>query len=376
MKALYLLLTAVLAVPALAQDSAAPQPSPASIPNQPPQLPPAMPTPPAAGLPPGATAVASPALNFQKYAPYMAIITGDQSAGSGFIAAFEGGCYLFTNTHVLSGNSRVTAKLLNGKPIALNGVAAADDYDISAFPQTTVTSGGIEILKDLDQNVAIGDDVVVLGNSMGASVVTEIAGKVTGLGPELVEVDAKFVAGNSGSPIIHVKTGKAIAIATFSMMRKMENFGKDSQFNSVERRFGYRLDNISGWRNMTWQAFTKEATAVAAVEKRTEDLWNLATDIAQNQRIADWEVHMRKGNSLAPVILEYQKAISVSDLSPSAFTDAKRKLLFWINREVQKDMGSPMYASFAPYNKKLIEEQKDYREKLSLFFNQVEANLK
>ncbi len=50
---------------------------------------------------------------------------------------------------------------------------------------------------------------------------------------------------------------------------------------------------------------------------------------------------MRKGNSLAPVITEYQKAISVSDLSPSAFTDAKRKLLFWINREVQKDMGAP-----------------------------------
>ncbi len=359
-------------IPVLAQDTSAPQPSPASTPAQPPQLPA---TPPAAGLLPGQSA-ASPALNFQQYAPYMAIIIGDQSAGSGFIASYEGGHYLFTNTHVIRGNTRVTAKLLNGKPIALNGVAVADNYDISAFPQTTVTSGGIEILKDIDQNVAIGDDVVVLGNSLGAAVVTEIAGKVTGIGPELIEVDAKFVAGNSGSPIIHVKTGKAIAIATFTMMRKMENFGRDSQFNSVERRFGYRLDNIGGWRNMTWQAFTKEAAAVAALEKRTEDLWNLAADIARHQRISDWDVHMQRGNSLAPVITEYQKAISVQDLSPSAFTDAKRKLLFWINREVQKDMASPAYASFAPYNKKLIEEQKDYRDKLSQFFNQVEANLK
>ncbi len=78
---------------------------------------------------------------------------------------------------MLSGNSRVTAKLLNGKPIALNGVAVADTCDISAFPQTTVTSGGIEILKDIDQNVAIGDEVVVLATASEPPVITEIRGR-------------------------------------------------------------------------------------------------------------------------------------------------------------------------------------------------------
>lgn len=374
MKALTTLLAAAISIPAMAQD-ATPQPSPASIPAQVPELPSAPADPGKAQIPGALTAATPAALNFQQYAPYMAIITGDQSVGSGFIAAYEGGYYLFTNTHVLSSNSRVTAKLLNGKPIALNGVAVADSYDISALPQTTVTSG-IEILKDIDQNVAIGDDVIVLGNSLGAAVVTEITGKVTGVGPELIEVDAKFVAGNSGSPIIHVKTGKAIAIATFTMMRKMENFGKDSQFNSVERRFGYRLDNIGGWRNMTWQNFTKEATVVNAIAKRTEDIWNLAADISENNAVKEWGTHTQRGNSLSSVISDYKKAITMPNLGQSGATDAKRKLLFWISREVKKDFPVQNVASFSAYNKKLIEEQKEHRETLAKFFEQLEASIK
>ncbi len=42
-------------------------------------------------------------------------------------------------------------------------------------------------------------------------------GRSRGSDRALVEVDAKFVEGNSGSPIIHVKTGKVIGIATFAL---------------------------------------------------------------------------------------------------------------------------------------------------------------
>lgn len=236
-----LLLCVISAVPSRAQDlvpPSTPGSSPASIPTAPPPPPGLADSPATAGpgqTPAAANAAPTPSI-FQMYAPYLVIIEGDKGAGSGFLATYEGGLYVFTNTHVLSGNNKFSVRLLKGAPITTNGLSVADAYDITALSQTTVTTGGVEILKDIDKNVAIGDDVVVLGNSLGAAVVTEITGKVTGIGPELVEVDAKFVAGNSGSPIIHVKTGKAIAIATFTMIRKIENFGKDSQFNSVERR--------------------------------------------------------------------------------------------------------------------------------------------
>ena len=376
-----LLLCAISALPSRAQDlvpPATPEPSPASIPTAPPPPGPApSPAPAAPEQTPAATANAAPTPSiFQMYAPYLVIIEGDKGAGSGFLAAYEGGLYVFTNTHVLSGNSKFSVRLLKGTPITTNGLSVADAYDISALPQTTVTTGGVEILKDIDKNVAIGDDVVVLGNSLGAAVVTEITGKVTGIGPELVEVDAKFVAGNSGSPIIHVKTGKAIAIATFTMIRKMENFGKDSQFNSVERRFGYRLDNISGWRNMTWPTFTREAAVVNAIAKRTEDIWNLAADISEHNAIKEWGTHTQRGNSLASMVTEYRQIITAPNLGQSGATDAKRKLLFWISREVKKDFPVQNVASFSAYSKKLIEEQKEHRDVLAKFFEQLEATIK
>ncbi len=326
-------------------------------------------------LPPPAPA--APVISdFQIFAPYLAILEGDKSAGSGFIAAYQGSQYLFTNTHVLGGNTRLAARLLDGTPIVTTGLSVADDYDVAAFPQTTVKKGGIEILDNVEKNVSLGDDVVVLGNSLGAAVVTKITGKVTGIGPELIEVDAKFVAGNSGSPIIHLKTGKAIGIATFSMIRKMDKFGKDSQFNSVERRFGYRLDNIGKWRNTTWQAFSREAATIAVVTKRTEDIWNLAADLSHNNRIQDWARHTQQENALAGVLTEYHRTLETPSVSKSEVTEAGRKLLFWINREIKKDFPNPAHANFSAFNKKVLKEQKEYRDMLAQFFDQVEDGLR
>src|SRR6185312_7757504 len=98
-------------------------------------------------------------------------------------------------------------------------LGVAEDRDILVATQKTFTDG-IEASEAVDKDVSIGDAVVVLGNSQGRNVVTEIEGKVTGVGPELIEVDAKFVPGNSGSPIIHVKSGKVIGVATFVTVRQ------------------------------------------------------------------------------------------------------------------------------------------------------------
>lgn len=78
MKALITLLAAAISIPAMAQD-ATPQPSPASIPAQVPELPSAPADPGKAQIPGALTAATPAALNFQQYAPYMAIITGDQA---------------------------------------------------------------------------------------------------------------------------------------------------------------------------------------------------------------------------------------------------------------------------------------------------------
>ena len=76
-------------------------------------------------------------------------------------------------------------------------------------------------MDHVDENASIDDDVVVLGNAEGGGVINTIKGKIVGVGPNLVEVDAAFVPGNSGSPIIHLKTGKVIGVATYLIIAQI-----------------------------------------------------------------------------------------------------------------------------------------------------------
>jgi len=185
------------------------------------------------------------------------IVEGDEGAGSGSIINIKGNPLIVTNVHVLSGNAHPRFQLLNAHQVVPETLGIPDDRDICVATQRQVQEG-LEASSSVDTEVTIGDDVIVLGNSLGSHVVTEIKGKVVGLGPNLVETDAKFVKGNSGSPIIHVKTGKVIAIATFAVVRKLDDLSRDSQFNQV-RRFGYRLDTIGKWKFVTPQAFAEES---------------------------------------------------------------------------------------------------------------------
>lgn len=303
------------------------------------------------------------------------LIEGDKGRGSGFIATYLDKPFLFTNTHVLSGNTQVKARSLSGKEIVVKGVSMAEARDVSLLPQETVPEG-MEILKDMDTEVSIGDDVVVLGNSLGSGVVTEIAGKVTGVGPDLVEVDAKFVSGNSGSPIIHVKTGKVIGIATYATLRKMEGFGEDSKFNNVERYFAYRLDNINSWRNVTWPAFAKEAGSVEAIHSNTADMWRLAEDIAKDGKINDWNVHTQRDNAVAVHVSTFQKIANSRGLASKEYLEAKKKLLYWLKIEMKKDFNNFNYAGYTQYHRERINSDKADREIIRQYFDYLEKDLR
>jgi Trypsin-like peptidase domain len=218
-----------------------------------------------------------------QYTKSLVIVEGDSGVGSGSIIKFKGNSLIVTNAHVLSGNRSVKFRLLNSRELKAETIGTPYDRDILVAKQNQVTEG-LEASETVDADVAIGDEVVVLGNSQGSSVVTEIKGKVSGIGPDLIEVDAKFVLGNSGSPIIHVKTGKVIAIATFVTIRKLDTISRDSQFKQV-RRFGYRLDTISKWHFLPPEKFLAEGVYIAQAKRRNDDLLMLAQDLSKNMRV-------------------------------------------------------------------------------------------
>jgi S1-C subfamily serine protease len=176
------------------------------------------------------------ATRFEEVKDKLVVIVCGEKAGSGFIVRDGGRPYLFTNAHVVQ-RGAVIAHRLDGTRLMLGPRDEAVGRDMVRFALDESLPA-----FDLAAGVPdIGDPAVVLGNSDGRGVVTEIRGKVIGVGPREIEVDAAFVIGNSGSPVLD-RHGRVIGIATYLRdCRDDADWSKtNTRFNGI-RRFALRL---------------------------------------------------------------------------------------------------------------------------------------
>jgi hypothetical protein len=202
----------------------------------------------------------------------LVIIKGNLSEGTGFIVKKNGQLCVVTNQHVLSGNSNFTVTGVDGTKYPTDGALfGAVDYDV-AMLRIPAADNFIAIDDTADATAKIDDPVIVLGNAEGGDVITQTTGKVLGIGPELVEVDAKFVHGNSGSPIIDNTTHKVIGIATYVKKDYTPDELQQAANAPQLRWFGYRLDTIKQWEAIDWARFSSEADRLAEIEDRTGSL--------------------------------------------------------------------------------------------------------
>lgn len=346
-------------------------------------IPPAAPPPPPLPLPGVTPAAATPVpsqtasadavarsnAGVSHYAKWLLIAEGEEGLGSASVIMFRGAPTIVTNAHVMSGNPNVKFRSLNSTTVRYSDLSLSQDYDLAALKQGDLPDG-IPMLEDVDKSAAIGDDVVVLGNSQGSSVVTEIPGKINGIGPDLIEVDAKFVEGNSGSPIIHVKTGKVIAIATFATLRKLSALGKDSQFTEV-RRFGYRLDTATRWERPVLAHFATEAETLRQLRKTTDALHSLAVDIFNNGAVT-LGIHQQSDNPLRIPTNQYLQVVdSRTKLSPSDFYEAKQRYLRSALSVASTDIQHLDASQFCAYHRRKVDEEREVRKFLAKKFTEL-----
>ena len=315
-----------------------------------------------------ATAEVVKIANFGELAKCLAVVEGDEGAGSGFLLHYKGNALLFTNAHVVSGNPHIRAWLLGGKELNLDKFAVAkvfkhsvaQGFDVAVFSQNGCPDG-MDYETNVEQAAQPGDDVIVLGNSEGQGVVTPIAGKLTGIGPDLIETDAKFVSGNSGSPIILVKTGKVIGIATFSRYTEYKTFGKDSKFNAVERRFGCRVDTIPGWEFPPIERFNAESETVKSMTSRTDNMAAMVTGIYTRGRLG-LDPHLREDDPLAKSVHNYLSDLTAPRHSKEDSADIKDRFIRELLFENHADINSLNLSLFTEYHRRKLEEQMDTRE--------------
>ena len=172
----------------------------------------------------------------------LAVIVAGKKAGTGFILRVDDGCWLYTNAHVIgdAAPGDVRATLLNNTTLTLGTCQRAQGRDLVRFALV----GPLPAFAPERNLPDIGETITILGNSDGRGVVTEIRGHVLGVGPQELEVDAPFVAGNSGSPVLN-RAGRVVGVASYLRnCRDNADWSKrNTRYNGI-RRFALRLSGI------------------------------------------------------------------------------------------------------------------------------------
>lgn len=149
-------------------------------------------------------------INFQNYLKATVVIRSARGFGSGF---FVHPSLIVSNYHVVGDNPRVQVKLKDGK-VLVGNVVSLDSQNDLALIQVPYQS---QAYMDFDVQPKIGGEVFTVGAPQGFEW-TISRGIVSGLrnldGIKVVQTDASISPGNSGGPLISIKTGKVLGVNT------------------------------------------------------------------------------------------------------------------------------------------------------------------
>jgi hypothetical protein len=219
---------------------------------------------------------------------------------------------------------------------------------------------GIASMQAMAAEVKIGDAVVVPGNVGGEGVINALQGEVTGIGPDRIEITAPIEPGSSGSPIIHVKSGKVIGVATYLKIKQRFDSVEDLDRNSETiRRFGYRLDSVRVWQPIDWKRFYAEAARMEKIKHTSEDLGVAVVAATFGLGKMSDSVH---SPDVRTALENYQIAVKQQ---PAQKAQAARNLREWLRSASQSDIAAAKGSFTYDFFKRQFEEEEHARQEFA-----------
>ena len=146
--------------------------------------------------------------------------TDNGSIGSGFLYNLEGD--LITNAHVVDGANTVKIKTADARELEGTVIGISSEVDVAVVRVRELA--GIEPLRIMRYNKAqVGDDVLAVGSPLGFHN-TVTTGIISGVGRsfdikdfsysynDMYQISASIARGNSGGPLVDLKTGAVLGI--------------------------------------------------------------------------------------------------------------------------------------------------------------------
>lgn len=293
--------------------------------------------------------------------------SGAETLGNAFACRVGDKVWLFTNTHILAGSRQLTFTQINGGTLVPGAAEIAQGPDLArlALPKPPVHV--FEAVTNFESTVQIGDGVAVFGNNRTGDVAISWRGVVMGVGPDRVEVSAGFSPANSGGPIVHLKSGKVIGIASFRS-QVYDEFGIDTKVkgSNLGRHIGFRIDRVLAWDPVNWTEFNAEGDRLEQISRLTEDLFNLYYSVS-NQR----DPHCNT-ETLKVAAMEWQQKVSRRSLSAADRTNAGETFLNALRFMTKADINAIDGHLSYPYFRDRLAAEKNVRTRL---FQALEAVL-
>lgn len=140
------------------------------------------------------------------------------SAGSGFVMTEDG--YIITNHHVVDGATQITVTFEAGTEYAARLIGSDASSDIALLKIEATGLRPAVIGKS--SSLAVGDQVVAIGNALGELSFSLTVGYISGIDRDvatdgsvmnMLQTDAAINSGNSGGPLFNAR-GEVIGINT------------------------------------------------------------------------------------------------------------------------------------------------------------------
>lgn len=190
-------------------------------------------------------------IDYDYISDVIVVIDCGNSQASGFLLEMDGRKYIVTNQHVIMGHDRISFKTLTGKQLKPYRVEISKRLDLARIEVESEDALKIGSIKH------INEEIVALGNSQGAGVITPLYGVVNGIGPDTLEITAEIVGGNSGGPILNTDM-EVIGVATYLIKYDGDGAGAEgTKWERITRRFALKLDEPD-WIGVNWKKYNED----------------------------------------------------------------------------------------------------------------------
>ena len=171
--------------------------------------------------------------NRKKYLETILYIETDSGSGTGFCVHPSG--YAVTCAHVVEDASEIYVRVGTRQDAIEKAVVVSKNKELDLAVLHLEGSGHYSATLGLDDEIGIGDDIIILGYPFGNRVsddVMEMSVSFTrgyissmqtrnGRKQALLDISAK--AGNSGSPVISVASGNVVGVLSGSILGGQQN---------------------------------------------------------------------------------------------------------------------------------------------------------